>query len=251
MRGLIVLVLLALTSGAHADDDRRVGIVVQGVAGWRGRVERHLIERLRREGFTAVEAPMSRDALDTLANCFILEDLGCARGVVEARAKTPRLLHARIEEAGGTVTFDLTWFSAGSEPIPEEKACPECDRTWTAELDGMVRRLATSAPAPVFRKGELDEPEAPPSRFWPTVLITTGAATLVTGGVFLYYGLRDDESHKYIYPQLTPVGITMLAVGGGAAIGGILLLKPAGRTRSRPVAAVSTSAAYVGWAGEF
>jgi hypothetical protein len=253
MRGLVVVALVAVTSTARADDppDDRIGLVVQGTAGLRGRLEDHLETQLRREGFSAVDTPMSRDALNTLANCFIIEDLACARGVVEARAKTPRVLFARVEESGTTVSIDLTWFSAGSAPLADRATCESCTDTFAKAADAPLRHLAQTAPKPVVPEPEPEPPtQAPPSRFWPITMMAAGTVTLATGAVCLYYGLRDDESHKYIYPQLTPVGIAMLAVGAGTAIGGFILM-PAGRPRSQPVAAVSRGGAYLGWLREF
>jgi hypothetical protein len=250
MRVLVAIALLAVTSTARADDDR-IGLVVQGTAGVRGRLEDHLAKQLRREGLAAVDAPMSRDALDTLGNCFIIEDLACARGVVEARAKTRRLLFARVEESGTTVSIDLTWFSAGSAPLTEHTACESCRDTFAATADAPLRHLVATAPPPVAAEPE-PEPvaSAPPSRFVPITMIVAGSVTVAAGGAALYYGLRDGESHKYIYPQLTPVGIAMLAVGAGTAIGGVILM-PSSRSRSHPVAAVSGGGAYLGWVGEF
>jgi hypothetical protein len=249
MRVLVAVALIAVTSTARADaGDDRIGLIVQGTAGLRGRLEAHLAKQLQRDGVTAVVARMSRDALDTLANCYIIEDLACARGVVEARAKTPRVLYVRVEESGDTVTIDLTWFSAGSEPLAKHATCDSCSDTFAATADAPLKHLAAAAPTPVIAPPE-PEPESP-SRFWPITMMAVGSVTFAAGGVCLYYGLRDDESHKYIYPQLTPVGIAMLAVGAGTAIGGYFLL-PAGSPRSQPVAAVSRGGAYLGWVREF
>jgi hypothetical protein len=251
MRILVAVALVAVTSAARADTgagDDRIGLVVQGTAGLRGRLENHLATQLQRAGFTAVDARMSRDALDTLANCYIIEDLVCARGVVEARAKTPRVLYARVEESEETVTIELTWFSAGSAPLAEHATCDRCNDTFTASSDAPLEHLAAAAPKPVIAEPD-PEPE-PPSRFWPITMVAVGSVAVAAGGVCLYYGLRDDESHKYIYPQLTPIGIAMLAVGAGTAIGGYILM-PAGRPRSQPVVAVSRGGAYLGWVREF
>ncbi len=253
MRGLVVLALMTAVSAARADTspDDRIGLVVRGTAGLRGRLEDHLAKQLRREGFSAVDAPMSRDALDTLGNCFIIEDIQCARGVVDARAKTPRLLYARVEQSGGSVTVDLTWFTAGGEPLAEQMKCDDCGETFTDQVNPLVRQLAAKAPTPIVPEPEPEvAPPAPPSRVLPLTMVAGGSLTAVAGGVCLYYGLRDGASHKYIYPSLTPVGITLLAVGAGAAIAGAILW-PSGSSHSHPVAAVSSGGAYVGWAREF
>jgi hypothetical protein len=255
MRGLVVLLaLIAAVSVARADTpsgDDRIGLVVRGTAGVRGRLEDHVAKVLRREGFTAVDTPMSHDALETLDNCFIIEDLACARGVVDARAKTPRLLFARVEDNGGAVTVDLTWFAVGSTPVAEHVACEACTDTVFEQVDPAIRKLAETSPAPVVPEPDPEPaPAAPPSRLWPLTMIAGGSVTAVSGGVCLYYGLRDGASHKYVYPSLTPVGITLVAVGAGAAIAGAILW-PSGSNHSHPVAAVSSGGAYVGWAREF
>jgi hypothetical protein len=253
MRGLVVAALLALSTAAHADGpaaDNRVGLVVQGTAGLRGRLADHLDEQLSRTGFSAEDAPLSRDALNTLANCFLLDDMKCARGVIEARSKIPRVLVVRVEESGGTVTIDLTWFSAGNPPLSEHATCESCRETFAETADAPLQRLAKAAPTPLVTAEPPPPPPPASSRFWPITMIAAGSVTAVAGGVALYYGLRDGETHKYIYPQLTPVGIAMLAVGAGTAIGGVILM-PSGNKRSQPVAAVSRGSAYLGWFREF
>lgn len=190
---------------ARAEDDRRVGVVVQGNEA----VEKQLASQLRDEGYAAVSRPLPPKALDTLLNCFVLEDLACARGVVEARARTSRLLFARVESSDGA--FDLTWFSTGHEPIQKRG-----QGDWRPVLGSLVAGddvpiVTDTGPARARKR----------SKLWPRVLLTAGALALVGGGVSLYYGLRDGASHKYIYPSLTPVGISLIAVGGGAAIGGL------------------------------
>jgi hypothetical protein len=250
-RGLVALALVALGSSARADD-KRLGIVVQGETRLRLKLQTYLAKTLQRDGFAIDDAPIGRKGIETLANCFIIEDLACVRGVVEARATTPQLIHARIEETSDGVTIDLTWFSSGNAPITERAACESCEAGWKEIVDDPVRRLEATAPKPTVTATEPGPERARQrSRFWPAVLVTLGSATLVAGGVFVYYGVRDGASHKYVYPQLTPVGIAMMAVGGGAAIGGVFLLKPSGTNRAGPVAAASKHGAYLGWAAEF
>lgn len=225
--GLVAWIVVALAAPAGADakrDDNAVGVVVQGGGALRGKIEDHLTKRLRRDGYTAVHEPLSKDALNTIANCFILEDLACARGVVEARGTTPRLVFARIDEAGGEVSLSFTWFSRGHDPIAAQSACSNCAATWRDHTETLMKELTDKAEMPLGAPAEAEPEVVHPnhSRLLPVLLIAAGAATLVTGSVSLYYGRRDGATHKYVYPQLTPVGITMIAVGGGAVIGGII-----------------------------
>jgi hypothetical protein len=200
--GLVALLLVAIAAPALADS-REVGVVVQGNA----KLETDVRAAVDGAGFSPVRKPLSRDGLDTLANCFIIEDLQCARSVVEARSKTPRLVFVRTDDA----TAIVTWFSVGHAPLVERGDCAAC----------AVDKLARSAPDPIV-KAEQPIWHEKHSRTLPALLIGAGAATLVTGGVLLYYGMRDGASHKYVYPQLTPAGIALLAVGGGAVIGGVI-----------------------------
>lgn len=226
--GFVALLLVALVAQARADeartDDRGVGVVVQGGGSLRDKVEAHLGKRLGREGYSAVDDPLSTDAINTLSNCFIIEDLVCARGVIEARARTPRLVFARIDDSTGAVTIDITWFSLGHAPVAASASCSNCSTTWQDHTDDLMTKLVAEAQMPIVTEPDTGPiaPRKRKSRFWPTVLISVGAATLVTSGVLLYYGLRDGAEHKYVYPSLTPVGITLIAVGGGALIGGMI-----------------------------
>ena len=225
---MVTLLLVAFVATARADDeqkldDRTVGVVVQGGGGLRLRVEEHVSEKLRREGYTANDEPLSKDALNTIANCFIIDDLGCANGVFEARSRTLRLVFIRIDDSTGTTTLDVTWFSKGHEPVSAKRTCSECAREWKGHADELIATLSAQAQMPIVIESEPD-PERPATRnkLWSRLLVGAGVATVITGSVLLYYGLRDGAEHKYVYPQLTPVGIVGIAVGGGAVIGGII-----------------------------
>jgi hypothetical protein len=179
MRVAIVTVLLvAFTATARADDDdrklddRTVGVVVQGGGSLRLRVEEHVTERLRREGYTANDEPLSNDALNTIANCFIIEDLGCANGVFEARSRTLRLVFARIDDSSGATTLDFTWFSKGREPVTVKRTCSECARTWQSHTDELITTLSAQAEMPVVIEPEAD-PERPVTRnkLWSRLLV--------------------------------------------------------------------------------
>ena len=50
-------------------------------------VTAHLEDWLRKHDHAVVASPLSRDAINTIANCFLIDDLKCASGVVDARSK--------------------------------------------------------------------------------------------------------------------------------------------------------------------
>ena len=52
---------------------------------------------LRQHGYNLVSAPLPPDAINTLIDCFVIEDEGCARKVVEKRAKSKSVVFARVE----------------------------------------------------------------------------------------------------------------------------------------------------------
>jgi hypothetical protein len=224
VRLLVALALVAAVQTVHADD-APIGLVVEGDDPLRAQVESHLAGSLRSSGFQLVAPPLSAGALSTLANCMLIEDLACARGVVEARARAPRVLHAQVSPlvGGDGLTLALTWFSAGHAPVADSHTCESCATTWRTAATELVTRLAARAPAPsAIDTGPDPAPERRGrSRLWPRTLVVAGVLTAVAGGVTLYYGVRDGASHKYVYPQLTPVGIALLAVGGGVAVGGV------------------------------
>lgn len=148
---LVLLALLVAAGAAHAEsDDDRVGVVVTGApvggnTGLQLDVASHLEAWLRKHGHTIVPSPLSKDAVNTIANCFQLDDLKCARGVVEARSKADSVVFARIEPAGKDLTFTTYWFVKGHEVISERRVCEQCsDDDWESLTDTMMKTLAQS-----------------------------------------------------------------------------------------------------------
>jgi len=150
MRYLAVVLPLLLAAGTARADGDAVGVVVTGMAtggkaDMQGEVESHLESWLRKHGHTIVTSPLSRDAVNTIANCFQLDDLKCARGVVEARSKADSVVFARIEPAGKDITFTTYWFVKGHEVISERRVCEQCtEDDWHSLADTMLKTLASS-----------------------------------------------------------------------------------------------------------
>lgn len=147
---LVLLVLLISAAPARADSEGAVGVVVTGApvggnTGLQLDVASHLESWLRKHGHTIVPTPLSKDAVNTIANCFQLDDLKCARGVVEARSKAESVVFARIEPAGKDLTFTTYWFVKGHEVISERRVCEQCsDDDWQSLTDTMMKTLASS-----------------------------------------------------------------------------------------------------------
>jgi hypothetical protein len=144
MRAALMLVALAIAGGsAHADS--AVGVVVTGSGSLQSEVENHIEAWLKKHGHDIVGAPMSRDAVTTIANCFTIDDIKCARGVVEQRSKADSVVFARIDTAGKDVTLTTYWFVKGHEPISERRVCEQCKGDeWRELADTMLTTLAAS-----------------------------------------------------------------------------------------------------------
>jgi hypothetical protein len=249
----VAVVLLCAVSVAHAD----VGVVATGEGARPREIGKHVESWLAKRGFAVVEAPLSSDALDTLINCFTLEDLVCARGVVDARNKADALVFVRVDTAGKNVTLNLYWFAAGNAPVGERRVCEKCEGTaWHAPTDTMLERLVGDAPT--VRRGVSDRDAdrsgrgggSGSSRLGPSLLLGAGVALLATGGIFAYYGSLDGPDQKYVYSNATPIGIGLGAVGLGATVGGAIWLWQSGSS-SGPVASATRSGGYIGWVSRF
>src|ERR1051325_10732280 len=96
MRTVITLALLiALGSPALADGD--VGVIVTGEGSMQPQLAAEIEGWLSQHGHTLVPSPLPPEAITALIDCFVIEDEGCARGIVEKRAKATSLLFARLD----------------------------------------------------------------------------------------------------------------------------------------------------------
>jgi hypothetical protein len=237
-----IVVMLALACGVRAAFAGEVGVVASGDETLQPAVTKRFEKWLRKHGHDVVAEPLSEDAASTLANCFTIDDLVCARGVFDARSKADTLVYVGIDVAGKNVTFNVYWFHKGKDAVGERRVCEKCGAgEWHSLTDKMLDRLA----------GEATPGGKRPSRLLPALVLGGGVATLGAGGIFLYYGSLGGPDQKYIYPNSTPVGIALAAVGIGATIGGTIWLIQTGSARSGPVASATSGGAYVGWAGRF
>lgn len=249
MRLVLVALVILLAVPASAAN-RTTGAAVSGTGVKPSELEAHLRTILEGRDYTFTDDAVSKDAVNTMANCFVLDDTDCARGVFDARGKTDTLVYARAEATkGDTITFTLYWFEKGRSPNGERRACESCTReAWHKLVKEMLGRLQGMPARPrVVQRTER------PSRTLPLVMLAAGVATIAVGGVFLYYGSRGGPNDKFIYPDSTPVGIALCAVGGGATIGGTVLLIQAGGGGggSDAVASVPGRSFVVSWTGRF
>ncbi|MEO8703564.1 MAG: PEGA domain-containing protein [Kofleriaceae bacterium] len=146
MRALVLAVsfVLATAGVAHAD---QVGVVVTGEATMQPQLVNQLEAWLKLHGHQLVKTPLPPDAINTLVDCFVIEDEGCARKVIEKRAKSA-IVYARVDiQAGGdlekTVTVLAYWFAKGQPAVAERRFCQRCsETTMRSTTDDLMKALS-------------------------------------------------------------------------------------------------------------
>lgn len=131
MRALLLasIVVLSLATPSRAGNND-VGVVVVGEATMQPQLAAQLEGWLRQHGHQLVPAPLPPDAINTLQDCFVLEDEVCARKVVENRSKTQSVVYAKVDVKADTtdktVTLTAYWFDKGRDAIAERRYCERC-----------------------------------------------------------------------------------------------------------------------------
>jgi hypothetical protein len=239
----VLLALLIAAGAARAEGDDGVGVVVTGAPVGGNKtlqldVSSHLEAWLRKHGHTIVASPLSKDAVDTIANCFQLDDLKCARGVVEKRSKADSVVFARIEPAGQDLTFTTYWFVKGHEVISERRVCERCgDEDWQSLTDTMMKTLAQSQVDTGKLRLEsepsglivlIDNTEVGATPYEHELPVGTHSITLTHGGVIVAHkdvDIREGktrhlrietgvEHHSQLGPALL-LGTGIALIGGG------------------------------------
>ena len=310
-------------------------MVVTGDPALQGKVRAHVATWLQQHGFTINAKALAPDALKTLTSCFVIEDMACARGVVEHQATSDFLVFVRAELVGGKRSKEANlvayWFLKDRDAAVDKRNCKPCTGAvlakTTGELIGAIydetalakARLAIKEPpglvvmldgvnvgvTPIeqdvapgahqislvrdevtlggvsldVKAGDLTDvkvpikppdavaspghPRPPPppevradpvehrSHLVPGVILVAGAATVVTGGVFLYYGHKGGPDDPLIYPHATRQGAIIAGAGGAAVIAGLLLWWHASASANGPTASVTPAVTMIGWAGQF
>jgi hypothetical protein len=146
MRGFLsLLVLFAISSPARAGNND-VGVVVVGEVTMQPQLAAQLESWLRQHGHQLVPAPLPPDAINTLLDCFVIEDEVCARKLVEKRSKTQSVVFAKVdvksEASDKTVTLTAYWFDKGRDAIAERRYCERCtDVTLRSTADELMAAL--------------------------------------------------------------------------------------------------------------
>jgi hypothetical protein len=147
MRAAITLALLiALGSPAHADED--VGVIVTGESSMQPQLTAQIGTWLSQHGHKLIASPLPADAIPLLVDCFVMEDKGCARTIVEQRATSSSMVYARLDTknnaSNGTrdVTLTAYWLHKGHDAIGERKICERCtDQSLRTTADDVMKKL--------------------------------------------------------------------------------------------------------------
>jgi len=274
-----LLAVVASTSVARAD----VGVVVTGEATLQPQLLSQLETWLRRHGHSIYASALEPDAINTLIDCYVVEDLNCARKVIEARAKSTAIVYARVESApaaNGTRDISIVgyWMEKGHDMMAERRTCQKCTEKQMHDIaDDLMLSLAATPPAnshvhvpeakdvvaqPTPDSASMTAPTPPTigddephhSRALPATLIGVGAASIITGVVFLV--IKEDPNP--VGPQkehIWDVGTTgAICVGAGAVVAGVgtyLWFRTGHDSSSAPVALVTHDRAILGWAARF
>jgi hypothetical protein len=256
MRTPIFVLASLVSTTAYAE---RVGVVVTGEATVQPQVAAQLERWLHDHGRDVVPGPLEPEAINTLIDCFVLEDMGCARGVVDTRSKSKAVVFTRAEttqNADGTRDIAITgyWFQKDHDALAERRVCAQCnDELLHATVDELMLALVHEPPPPLAGAVPTEPTSEGSSipKWAPVGLMAAGAVAVLAGGIMIAIDQDIDPMGKQ-QPNIrdTATGGVVLGLAGvGAAVGGYYLWRK--QQRSMPVAAVSSDGAYVGWAGRF
>src|SRR5690242_12538281 len=101
MRTLLPALAIVLAAATAQADDRTksdgaaAGVVVTGEATLQPQLVAQLEGWLREHGHPLVSSALEPDAINTLIDCFVIEDQSCARSLVEKRSKAATIVFAR------------------------------------------------------------------------------------------------------------------------------------------------------------
>jgi hypothetical protein len=236
------LLLCALAAGhAYAGDD--AGVVVTGEATLQPQLANQLEGWLREHGHSLVSSPLPPDAINTMIDCFVLEDEKCARGVFEKRAKSSSIVYARVDVTAATdgerdITVTGYWFEKGHDAIADRRLCEKCS---DQNLHGITEELMAALSRAGQRAGHLKLTSSP-----------LGARVLVDGkpaGVTpLDYELAPGDHQITIsHPSREPEARQVTIRGGETTMLDVPMAAPAEPPPSRvfPAVLMGTGAALV------
>src|SRR5437868_6169438 len=141
MRWVVVLLVAVLASHANAS----TGVVVVGDEALHKPIEQALEAWLQHHGHEVRADSLDADGISTIANCLLIDDLGCAGAVVDARSRTHDVVFAQVDEKHDAIALDVYWLVKGHPPLAERRACEDCTpELLTGTVDSIMAALAAS-----------------------------------------------------------------------------------------------------------
>lgn len=138
-----LLVSPALATPAHAD---RFGVVVVGDA-WQPEATSATTSWLGGRGHAVVADAMPKEDVALLTDCFVIDDAGCARAIVDKSASADAIVHVRADAKGHGATVHVRVLRRGQAPVERHAECEACDGAKLATtIDGALVALVGGAP---------------------------------------------------------------------------------------------------------
>lgn len=121
-------------------------IVVGGGAAAQDDLAAFVTTWLRAHGHKVAGAPLDDSGVHTLEDCLAINDLRCARVVVDQRSTAAEIVYVRVEvsaKADGALGFAAYWFAKSHEASVERQSCARCTGdAWHAVVDDILGTLA-------------------------------------------------------------------------------------------------------------
>jgi hypothetical protein len=140
MRAVFVILVLALRV-ARAD----VGVVVAGDPSVQAGVMNEVQRWVQAKKHELVASPLG-SATATFVDCFVMEDIGCARKAIAEHARAANVIYVRVDmQAADTRTFSVIayWFAKGQEPVSDKRTCEKCNEDKLGTIvEAMMTELA-------------------------------------------------------------------------------------------------------------
>jgi hypothetical protein len=130
VRRLEVALAVLVATARLAVAGPSVGVVVTGDPALQNKVRAQVTAWIQQHGFAVAAKPLSLDALKTLTNCFVIEDMTCARGVVEHQSTADFLVFVRADLVGGKRSKEANlvayWFMKDRDAVVDKRNCKPC-----------------------------------------------------------------------------------------------------------------------------
>jgi hypothetical protein len=129
----------------------QVGVVVIGETALQPQLAAQIQNWLHGHELDIITDPIPGDAVNAMVDCFVVDDIACARKIVDDRAKVGSLVFVRIDTSPGPnntrdVTLNGYWFDKGQVTVfDERRSCERCTEERARELaDELAAALAAA-----------------------------------------------------------------------------------------------------------